>query len=332
VSRSEGKYLESSNRNPQFRKFPLVAPIAVILLGLAVMVTGSAAQDAKNPPREYKVCLDCHDGQQANLAVTPHRIPLDTPNGTEPRVTCTDCHVGDSRHYEEDPEEFPMGNPRTADPDQAAALCSTCHQNSHQQNMREENVHAMNDINCFECHQIHGSEHQGLLKKAEVDLCLSCHTGQEGQFAQPFRHPVNDGIVKCSECHLTLDRTARELSLNGTNACFECHAEFRGPFPYEHQATVDYSVEEGGCLNCHNPHGSSNPRMLNQPYEAPHYQLCSQCHAVPKHNLNSFHGTQWAGMACNECHADIHGSYVSHRFFRESLQGQGCFNAGCHQF
>ena len=32
-----------------------------------------------------------------------------------------------------------------------------------------------------------------------------------------------------------------------------------GPFPYEHQATLDYSTEEGGCMNCHSPHGSAQP-------------------------------------------------------------------------
>jgi hypothetical protein len=33
--------------------------------------------------------------------------------------------------------------------------------------------------------------------------------------------------------------------------------------------------------------------MLNQPYEPPHYQLCSQCHSVPRHN-RPMHGTTWS--------------------------------------
>jgi DmsE family decaheme c-type cytochrome len=309
-----------------------VVVILTAILALFMLEQGVSAQEANQAPRQYKICLDCHDGYASGLANTPHRIPLDDSGSMEPRVVCTDCHIGDARHYEDDPEEYPMGNPETADPHSQALLCSSCHQNSHQQNMLEDNVHAENDINCSGCHKVHGNTRQGLLKSAEFELCLSCHAGVEGQFAQPFRHPVNDGIVKCSECHLTLDRTARDLSLNGKNACFECHAEFRGPFPYEHQATVDYSVEEGGCLNCHNAHGSAHPRMLNQPYDSPHFQLCSQCHSVPLHNNNSFHGTQWAGMNCSECHTDIHGSYTSRNFLSESLQGQGCFNVGCHQY
>jgi predicted CXXCH cytochrome family protein len=137
--------------------------------------------------------------------------------------------------------------------------------------------------------------------------------------------------MKCSECHMKLGETRRELSLNGTNVCTSCHAEFQGPFPFEHQATLDFSTEEGGCLNCHAAHGSDNPRMLNQPYEPPHFQLCSQCHSVPPgHNLNPNHGTQWAGLACNTCHTDVHGSYDNRFFLRESLRAEGCLKAGCH--
>jgi predicted CXXCH cytochrome family protein len=154
-----------------------------------------------------------------------------------------------------------------------------------------------------------------------------------GEFAQPYRHPVSDGIILCSECHRSLDENKRILSYARSDApCFTCHEEFQGPFPFEHQAAVDYSTQEGGCLTCHAAHGSSLPKMLKQPYEPPHFNLCSQCHIVPGHNFNSRHGDEWAGVPCNECHTDIHGSYVSRLFLTPSLQAQGCFNAGCHQY
>jgi DmsE family decaheme c-type cytochrome len=214
-----------------------------------------------------------------------------------------------------------------------ARICSTCHQNSHQQTVHDQNVHFTNEVGCSDCHRVHGAAETGLMRSAEVDLCVSCHAGVEGQFAQPFHHPVHEGIVKCSECHLGLDETARELSWNGINgACVRCHIEFEGPFPFEHQATLDYSTEEGGCLSCHAAHGSSQPRMLTQPYEAPHFQLCTQCHMVPPlHGQNSQHGSLWAGISCNECHSDIHGSYVSRNFLSPSLQALGCLTAGCHK-
>jgi DmsE family decaheme c-type cytochrome len=325
--------LESSHRNALFRRpIPLLAAAGVALV-TAGIYAGARAEGGEPPPRETGVCLDCHEEQGTSLAVSPHRVHADVPDGTEALVTCTDCHQGDSRHWEDDPEEYPMLNPGTAGAFLEAQLCATCHQNSHQQTAHERNVHFANEVSCSGCHQIHGSREAGLLRSAEVDLCLSCHTGVEGQFAQPFRHPVHEGVVKCSECHLTLDETSRELSLNGTNAaCVECHVEFRGPFPYEHQATLDYSTEEGGCLSCHAAHGSSQPRMLTQPYESPHFQLCTQCHMVPPgHNQNAFHGNMWAGIACNECHSDVHGSYTSRNLLSPSLQAPGCLTAGCHK-
>jgi DmsE family decaheme c-type cytochrome len=287
---------------------------------------------AQDDSRASNVCLSCHEGRDSTLAGTGHWSSRDSHEGPQARVACTDCHGTDRRHWEEDPAQYPMVNPSKTPARAEARLCSTCHQNAHQQSMLARNAHTRNDVNCSGCHSVHGSKHPALLKQPESRLCFDCHQDVEGQFAKPYRHPVRDGIVKCSECHSTLDETRRELSQNGTNVCMKCHGEFEGPFPFEHQATLDYSAEEGGCLSCHDPHGSYQPRMLKQPYEPPHFQLCTQCHSVPRHNLNPMHGTAWSGKPCNDCHTDIHGSYSSHLFLRESLQSEGCFNSGCHKF
>ena len=299
---------------------------------LASLTLHHGELSARDNPRVSAACLECHADQAAALAATAHRSSGGAPDGPDARVACTDCHAGDQRHWEDDPNQYAMTNPSKLDATAGAQLCSACHQNAHQQNMRERNSHATNGVGCSACHSVHASAHPALLKEAESALCLRCHTNVEAQFARPFRHPVNDQIVKCSDCHMTLDQTRRQLSPNGTSVCMKCHAEFEGPFPYEHQATVDYSVEEGACISCHDPHGSYLPRMLKQPYEAPHFQLCTQCHSVPRHNSNSMHGSAWSGVPCNDCHTDTHGSYVSRLFLSESLEGSGCFNVGCHKF
>ena len=56
-----------------------------------------------------------------------------------------------------------------------------------------------------------------------------------------------------------------------------------------------------------------------------------QCHSIPKHMNNVNHGTQWAGVPCNECHVDVHGSYESRHLLDPALGSQGCFAVGCHQ-
>jgi DmsE family decaheme c-type cytochrome len=305
--------------------------ILFLMVSTTLFVT-HRTQSAEKLPRESAVCLDCHDDKLETLRNTPHQILADQ-KGDNAAVVCTDCHQGSPKHYEDDPEEYPMVNPATADFAMTAQICATCHSNSHQQNMQERNPHPLNNVGCMDCHQIHGVVRAGLLKKEEVKLCYSCHTNVRGEFAQPYRHPISDKIIRCSDCHMEVARDKEPLSYARMDeACFQCHKYFQGPFPYEHQATIGWSTQEGGCMACHRPHGSSVPRMLNQPYESPDYSLCSQCHTVPGHNFNSRHGDEWAGMPCNDCHVDIHGSYTSRYFFSTALQSQGCFNTGCHQF
>ena len=310
--------------------------LSVLLLVPFLIAFLSASRrdlSAADNPRETEACLTCHEGFDASLALTGHRIYKESGEEGEIWVACTDCHRGDPRHYEDDPAKFPMTNPAAVGAVAEGEICSSCHLNPHQQNMVERNVHAENGVNCSSCHGVHASKSPSLLKAGEVELCQGCHTRVAGEFAKPFRHPVNDGIVKCSECHLTLDKSTRDLTMNGmSDACTNCHGEFRGPFPYEHQAVLDYSTEEGGCMACHEPHGSYLPRMLKQPYEAPNFQLCAQCHSVPLHKMSPYHGTTWADLPCNDCHTDIHGSYISRNFLSESLRDQGCFNVGCHQY
>lgn len=307
--------------------------LTACVLVVAVLAAPGRAFSAQGAPRTSEVCLDCHDGQASSLAATAHRLPDAASDDAAARMACTDCHAGDRRHWEDDPKANPMINPSRAGAADEARICSGCHQNAHQQNMLERNAHSASDVNCSACHSVHGSKHPALLREAEPRLCFGCHGNIEGQFARPYRHPVNDGIVKCSECHTGLAETRRgALSLDGTNVCMKCHAEFQGPFRYEHPATLDYSTEGTGCLSCHDPHGSALPRMLRLPFEGPNFPLCTQCHSVPRHESNTMHGTRWSGMPCNACHTDIHGSNVSHFFLSESLESRSCFNAGCHKF
>jgi len=309
-----------------------IGAFALIVLGAGTIYM-PASPVAQTGVRATEVCLDCHEDAAETLAGTLHQIlpeDMDTP---EAMLACTDCHPGDERHWDDDPEEYAMTNPAGVASSVTAAICSKCHVKSHQQNMMEGNIHSLNDVTCTKCHQVHSSTHMGLLRDEEPELCYQCHTSTRGEFNKPFRHPVSDRIVKCSECHMTTAETQKnKLWYRGVNAaCASCHPEFVGPFPYEHQASIDWSTEEGGCLTCHEAHGGYLPRMVKQPYEPPHFQLCTQCHAVPGHNNNTYHGTQWAGVPCNDCHVDIHGSFTSRLYLSTSLQSAGCFNAGCHQ-
>ncbi len=286
---------------------------------------------AEDKPRFSDECLDCHEDYDKTLAGSMHE--LQGPDHSLP-VMCSDCHTGAEVHID-DPEISNITNPSTASIDEAATICRSCHYTDHQQHMSERSVHAENDVGCTTCHKIHDNNRCFQLLNQQSELCYTCHAGVRGEFSYPYRHPVTDGIMKCSDCHRQLDRIGEELEIGGlSKPCYDCHNEFQGPFPFEHQAAVDYSTEEGGCLNCHAAHGSNLPRLLTQPIEPPNFVLCSQCHLVPGHQFNSYHQDRWADRPCGTCHVDIHGSYISKFLLKPSLpeeEGLNCFGAGCHE-
>jgi len=96
----------------------------------------------------------------------------------------------------------------------------------------------------------------------------------------------------------------------GTNvdqSCTSCHQEKRGPFLWEHAPVAN------SCVTCHDPHGSSNDRMLVA--KAPY--LCQRCHVTSRHpptvydgfiQRNSSGGNRITGRACMNCHQQLHGS------------------------
>ena len=86
--------------------------------------------------------------------------------------------------------------------------------------------------------------------------------------------------------------------------CFKCHADKAGPFSFEHEP-----VKTEGCVACHSPHGSTNPRLLKR---AQINLLCLECHTLTQDSgtpaIPSFHNQSQKYSACTLCHPTIHGS------------------------
>ena len=125
----------------------------------------------------------------------------------------------------------------------------------------EKNVKAQG---CEMCHgpgSLHADAGGGkgvhiLNPKKDPDACFKCHMDKKAEFSLPYRHPVMEGKMSCSDCH---DSHGEEVkpwtatSLKGVNeACFKCHKEQRGPFVFEHEAVRE------SCTTCHKVHGSIN--------------------------------------------------------------------------
>jgi DmsE family decaheme c-type cytochrome len=267
-------------------------------------------------------CIVCHDEIAKNLEKTVHRVSLE---GKEKfKNSCTSCHLNWEKHIQE-PSSENIFNPAKKGGFEVFKVCSQCHLSAHSQEFAWGNVHFRNQINCTACHSIHHSEKKNLVVSPANSLCFSCHPETRPSFSNTTHHPVNEGVVKCVDCHNILQEPGKAFSFDFLNEkCFQCHQEFQGPFPYEHKTIYDFTLEKTGCVACHDPHGSPNPKLLKQPGNS----LCLQCHIVPKHQ--TAHGGIWANRTCQNCHADIHGSYQSRKLFPEDLFGGECFD--CHTF
>lgn len=271
-------------------------------------------------------CVGCHEGMDSLLDKTPHRIVVST-EGKRIRnlpISCADCHLNWEKHIDE-PGDGNITNPTKTSFLENLKICTQCHSSPHAQDVTASNIHSKNKITCSSCHSVHHSKEIYLLVSSPNDLCLRCHQEIGGKFFLVSHHPVLQKIILCTDCHKILEPVDKPLSSAAVNLeCFSCHAEFQGPFPYEHGAVNDYTMEKEGCIYCHDPHGSPNPRLLKEPVRA----LCLNCHLLPKHQ--TAHGGIWAKRDCLECHADIHGSYTSKNLFTEDLFGGSCFYYGCH--
>jgi predicted CXXCH cytochrome family protein len=160
-------------------------------------------------------------------------------------------------------------------------------------------------------HDVPG-ENPNLLKASQPQLCFSCHADVKPAFSQPFHHKVNEGLMKCTDCHDshgTFGNNQLRSTADQNMICAKCHTETRGPFVFEHAA-----VKAEGCLGCHTPHGSQNARLLNVPNIN---QMCNQCHSPVA--AGTVHG-MGAGSAeltpCISCHTMIHGSNINPAFIR----------------
>lgn len=197
-------------------------------------------------------------------------------------------------------------------------ICLKCHTANATFNLHNWNAgdHAVNEVSCFECHDIHASPDLKVTPIAAGKLCFRCHQASQVQFSMPSHHPLKEGRVFCVDCHDPHGGFAAQgLSRdNVKETCIQCHAEKRGPFLYEHADVAQ------NCLNCHSPHGSVNSMLLNarQPY------LCLQCHEG--HRINTTAGNSISAerarafyTRCTDCHSRIHGSDVP------STSGNGRF-------
>lgn len=269
-------------------------------------------------------CLECHDesSEKPVLAIfqTPHGMRGDSRTPFGSGQGCAACHGDGSAHMrsangeERAPLEvvFEPGAP----PGPKNAACLQCHEGGARMHW-QGSAHETNETACSDCHQVHASEDPMLVKDrtpgtwrhGQAETCFGCHPQQRAQMHRTSAHPIKEGVMRCSDCHNTHgtigDAQLAGLTLNQT--CYDCHAEKRGPFLWEHQPARE------DCSTCHVPHGSNHPALLAQ--RAPF--LCQQCHMAAFHPSTAYTAEGLPGpspdehllsRSCMNCHPEVHGS------------------------
>lgn len=275
-----------------------------------------AAKSQAAAPGDFvgqETCATCHEEAAKGFASNPHTRLAEMHGKTG--VTCEGCHGAGKAHVDGGGDVAKIFNPAKASAKEIDARCLSCHQGQHAN--FERTAHGENNVSCISCHSVHHSTTpEKLLKVEQPKLCFQCHSDTKSQFNMPFHHKVEEGLLKCTDCHDahgTFNRKNLRASAQMDAVCTKCHSETAGPFTYEH-----FVVKTEGCTACHFPHGGPNPRLLNR---ANVNTICLQCHS-PSPNFTTAglpsgpaHNQATQYQSCTMCHTSIHGSNTSPVFF-----------------
>jgi predicted CXXCH cytochrome family protein len=242
-------------------------------------------------------------------------------------VSCEECHGNGSLHVDGGGDVSKIISLQKRPARDANAVCLGCHAQDQGTRHWASGVHAANGVRCIDCHQVHANEEKaahenaarfdsathGALNAALVspetnsmvqsrsvtnNACLKCHQTEKAQLSMPYHHPLREGKMSCVDCHDAHGGTAGHnlRTANVNELCLGCHAQYRGPFAYQHPPVSE------NCLSCHAAHGSPNTNLLQVSVPA----LCLQCHSG-HHNGAALPIAE----RCINCHSSIHGTDVA---------------------
>jgi DmsE family decaheme c-type cytochrome len=278
--------------------------------------SGSSSTDSAADYVGAEVCKTCHEDIYTGWEKSPHwKTTLDSKAGPA-HQGCESCHGPGSAHVAGGGDVTKIFIFKDHSTKEINSRCLTCHAGGTQHMNTINSEHSKNDVSCVACHSPHHAETQEfLLIKSQPELCYTCHLNKKAEFAMPFRHRVNEGLIQCSDCHNVHGTVGPKQVRNSATqdaVCFTCHADKQGPFVFEHSP-----VKVNGCESCHMVHGGPNPHMLKLSNVN---LLCLQCHTTSSFSsapgAPSFHNQSTFFQACTLCHIEIHGSNFDATFFK----------------
>jgi DmsE family decaheme c-type cytochrome len=273
---------------------------------------------SKADPSQYvgsETCATCHEELEKSFDAGPHWKTLQDQRRGVAWQGCEACHGPGKEHAESgDPTKIIRFTGLSQD--ESSRRCLRCHEYGQDHANFLRSAHLTNNVGCTSCHSIHHAVvEKQLLVRAQPLLCYSCHLDVKPAFSMPYHHKVNEGLLACTNCHNPHGGfiTRQLRSTAGQDLlCFNCHTDKAGPFGFEHAP-----VKIEGCVACHLPHGSPNPRLLRRSQVN---LLCLECHTLTVDQvapaIPTFHNQAQKYQACTMCHVAIHGSNTDHFFFK----------------
>ena len=109
-------------------------------------------------------------------------------------------------------------------------------------------------MKCTDCHDAHGTMNRPLLKKANFEVCVSCHAEKRGPFLYEHAAVKVEGCTACHSPHGTVERQLL-LRREGRFLCLQCHVNPTAPnVPH---SRLSFQTR-GECVRCHvQIHGSN---------------------------------------------------------------------------
>lgn len=244
-------------------------------------------------------CIPCHDDIYRQYKKTIH-YRLASAELKWAQRGCETCHGPGSLHVKSKGAAKDILSFSRLSAQQSSEICLQCHTGGPTMDWRA-NVHVLNNVGCNECHKSHKVTASKMVYLGDPEICFTCHQEKKAQLVLPSHHPVREGKMNCTSCHNNHGSENNNLNKDTLNdLCQNCHAEYQGPFVYEHAPVVE------DCSICHEPHGTiaNNLLVQNEPF------LCLRCHKGHRENPQTGpHPTVPALLtSCTQCHAQVHGS------------------------
>lgn len=267
-------------------------------------------------------CKGCHSAVVASFQSEIHGKSAKFSEG-HMAASCDSCHGNTDKHVEiisARDRVSPVagkqvvfngeGEVTRISPAEVNQSCLKCHSQDRSHENWYGGEHDRANVSCISCHSVHNSQSpEGMLSRPNVeDSCMSCHTSVRKAVHQRSTHLIRSEHqvmkVGCNSCHNPHGGEADKMLVAETvnNTCYQCHAEKRGPFLWEHPPARE------NCMSCHSAHGSNNAKLLVQRAS----QSCQQCHIhmLPRHSTTAGKPLDiWTlNRGCVNCHNQIHGS------------------------